>query len=226
MNKNIKIATLALTLLVGIGIGAVSANGLTTTIEAIKDARVRVLLNGNFLDLRNADGKVLSPIMYEGSTYLPVRTISESLEIAVNWDGEKRQVILGELLDYVPLTPELFSQLKTSNTSGLKYVEDPEMLFTPQKSYAYGTTSGSFSHAFKLDSNYSRFITDVFLDTDHTSEKEMVVEKAVAGEWIAIKSFTLQKTDVESIDIDVSGVEQIRVRGNNTHLKLGEPKFK
>lgn len=55
---------------------------------------IKVTLNGDRLDLRDANGKAVDPFIIDGTTYLPVRAVSESLGLDVGWDHNTKTVIL------------------------------------------------------------------------------------------------------------------------------------
>lgn len=51
---------------------------------------ISVRLNGQKLDLSGE----LEPFIINGTTFLPVRAISQALDLSVNWDGQTNEVIL------------------------------------------------------------------------------------------------------------------------------------
>lgn len=53
---------------------------------------IKVTLNGERLDLRDANGKAVDPFIIDGTTYLPVRAVAESLGLVVVWDGSSKTV--------------------------------------------------------------------------------------------------------------------------------------
>ena len=55
---------------------------------------IRVSLNGEVLDLRNAIGEPVEPFMFGGTNYLPVRALAEALGLNVAWDGAEVMVVL------------------------------------------------------------------------------------------------------------------------------------
>ena len=65
-------------------------------ITASLAADIKITLNGDSWQPKDADGSDLYPIIYNDRTYLPVRAVAEALGIKVNWDESTRTVILGE----------------------------------------------------------------------------------------------------------------------------------
>ena len=63
-------------------------------IEAEEDPTVSVTVDGEDVELKDANGSELDPVMIDGSTYLPVRAIAEALGLGVHWDRATREVQL------------------------------------------------------------------------------------------------------------------------------------
>lgn len=78
--------------LCSIALAAVLAAGSVAAFAEGED--VRVFLNGVELELRDANGNEVTPVIIDGTTYLPVRAISEALDLEVSWDEETRSVLL------------------------------------------------------------------------------------------------------------------------------------
>lgn len=55
---------------------------------------ISVTLDGKKLDLKDAKGNSVEPFMFEGTNYLPVRALAESLGLNVAWDGKTATVVL------------------------------------------------------------------------------------------------------------------------------------
>lgn len=65
-----------------------------STIQAVLSSDITVRLNGNVLALKDAAGNPVYPISYNGTTYLPVRAVAESLNLDVKWNGSTRTIDL------------------------------------------------------------------------------------------------------------------------------------
>lgn len=86
MKKSV-VAVLCLLMLV---VGVVASD----TVEAILRPDINISLNGQKLELKDAEGKAVYPLSYNGTTYLPVRAVGESLDLEVGWNNDTKTVIL------------------------------------------------------------------------------------------------------------------------------------
>ena len=76
---------------------AVSASASTGTINKdITYRDIKIMLNGEELVPKDANGDPTEPFIMDGSTYLPVRAIAGTLGLDVGWDGETSTVLLTE----------------------------------------------------------------------------------------------------------------------------------
>lgn len=58
---------------------------------------IKLVVNGKEVTPKDANGNVVEPFAYSGTTYLPVRAVGEALGKTVRWEGETKTVHLGEL---------------------------------------------------------------------------------------------------------------------------------
>ena len=93
INKKTALA-LAISFIIG-GSTFVGAETLMKNINAVQDASIKIKLNGEDFTPKEADGTINYPIIYQGRTYLPVRSIAEALKMQVDWDNQTRTVIIG-----------------------------------------------------------------------------------------------------------------------------------
>ena len=59
---------------------------------------VTIELNSVKYIFKDVNGQVVYPIVYNGSTYLPIRAISELMKEPVEWDGPSKTVFIGKTL--------------------------------------------------------------------------------------------------------------------------------
>ena len=86
---------IALALVCGMVIGANAADTLKE-ISAYLNYGITIKYNGEAQNLADASGNRVYPITYNGTTYLPIRAVSNMLGIGVDWDGATQTVLLGK----------------------------------------------------------------------------------------------------------------------------------
>ncbi len=64
------------------------------SISASAEADVKVEIDGKEINCVDVNGDPASPLLIEGTTYLPVRAVSESLGVSVEWDNDTRSVYI------------------------------------------------------------------------------------------------------------------------------------
>ena len=67
-----------------------------TEVQENNNPDIQIVINGEKITPKDVNGKIVNPFLLEGTTYLPVRAVSEALGQKVEWDGENRVVYIGE----------------------------------------------------------------------------------------------------------------------------------
>ena len=83
--------SLLLTLALVLGIGGTA---LADEVTGLEDETVSVTIDGEDVELTDADGESVAPVIIDGSTYLPIRAVAEALGLDVDWDRANREVQL------------------------------------------------------------------------------------------------------------------------------------
>lgn len=74
--------------------GAVFAKQASETISVIYD-NIKILIDGKEYQPTDANGNVVEPFIYNGTTYLPVRAIANAFDKEVDWEAQTSTVTLG-----------------------------------------------------------------------------------------------------------------------------------
>ncbi len=93
MKKTKWVGLISGVLIVGIAVGAVGA-GLISEIKAEVRRDFEILVDGEVKTFKNASGDRVYPILYEGTTYLPVRAIGELMDKKVYWFENEKKIEL------------------------------------------------------------------------------------------------------------------------------------
>ena len=65
-----------------------------SAIPVMAEDVVTVVLDGEVIDCKNAQGVEVPPILVNGTTYLPVRAIANALDLEVAWDDATKSVFI------------------------------------------------------------------------------------------------------------------------------------
>lgn len=90
-NRLIRTITCAMALSAALTVSAFAATNVTATLSP--DVTVRI--DGAVCNFYNAQGKEVHPILYNGTTYIPLRAVGELMGKNVNWDGATGTASLG-----------------------------------------------------------------------------------------------------------------------------------
>lgn len=71
---------------------AKASQGTETKSAAYRN--ISIVINGEKISPKDVAGNTVEPFIIDGTTYLPVRAISEALALYVQWDGNTNTVIL------------------------------------------------------------------------------------------------------------------------------------
>ena len=122
------VAVFTVSMLAGIG-----AAGLITKITAELREDFTIRVDGEKQIFRNADGERVYPILFEGTTYLPVRAIGELMDKTVYWDEGKKEIDLRTEETDKTTTVTDADVIYDSTDNGKTKPEKPEKETKPKK---------------------------------------------------------------------------------------------
>ena len=64
--------------------------------KVILNKSLPIKFNDNYVEFSNVKGDKVYPISHEGTTYLPIRSLSSLFNIPIEWDGVYNNIFLGE----------------------------------------------------------------------------------------------------------------------------------
>lgn len=94
MRKKLVVAVVLL-LLTSFSMG-VYADEALTYVQAIISDSVSLVFNGEEVTPVNVNGEEVPILLYEGSSYLPVRSVANLAGLNVGWDGETKSILLSQ----------------------------------------------------------------------------------------------------------------------------------
>lgn len=93
--KSFLVGVLAVVLVVALALPVLGASGTLQTWKDVLVGGINIVLKGETIQPKDANGNAVDPVIYNGTTYLPVRAIASALGLEVDWDGDTKTVYLG-----------------------------------------------------------------------------------------------------------------------------------
>ena len=201
-------------LIVGILIGAtitgsaVLATNTTTLYDVIVDG-VKIVLDGKEFICTDANGAVVHPMIYNGTTYIPVRAVSSAFGKAVYWDGEEQTVYLGNIngkLEHPTLRLEDIENIAERNA----FLDREKNIFDNYGNFydsyvcyenGLGSEFGNVCCETLLNKKYSTFKATLFIPEGSTWDGESSIK--IIGDGKLILEEVMSKIS-KPIDIEVS----------------------
>lgn len=186
------------------------AAGAIKTIQA-RIGGITIIVDGKKIQPTDANGNAVEPMIYNGTTYLPVRAVSSALGKEVYWDGQNWTVYLGKMdgkLDYPTVMLKDMTNIGDPMVSADKLVDN------------YGNSYGSamkFDFANKctseylLNMKYTRFKCTLYVPEGYTHEQTGVVTITADGKQIYSSPQIGKTTAPINVDVNVTGCNDFKL---------------
>lgn len=194
--------------LVVASITAFGAN--TTTLYNVIANGIKIVIDGRELNPTDANGNKVEPIIYNGTTYLPVRAIANAFGKAVNWDGSNYTVYLGK----VPNAPGYPSkELTEEDNIGDHWYKSDNLKDNYGNLYSRAVTTNADDRTFETlcAMKYSRLKGVIYVADGYSGdETSQIIIKA--DDRIIYKSAEISKISMPiEFDIDITGCNDLKI---------------
>lgn len=181
----------------------------TKTIQV--NSGVNIYMDDKKLTPKDTNGNPVEVFLYNGTTYLPVRAISEALDVPVQWDGSTQSVYLGKHtgdkpavwvsdLDYFTKDGNWYFGGTTKDNLGVEHAH----------SMKRGTLYFSNSITYKLNGKYS-YLTGLFYQQyNYRSSSGGTLTIYADGEAVWKASVSGGNDPVE-INVNMQGVKELEI---------------
>lgn len=200
----------------GVLIGALCTGGVVlakTSVETIEVNydNIKVYKDNVLCELKDSNGSVIEPFIYNGTTYMPVRGTANLADMQVTWDGNTKSVYLWENLVpdgtfFLEVCPPyeksydcktyLQSEGKSFSMAGMKYSNGLELSYT-----------GNYA-LFNLNSKYSTIECTV----GHTGDNQEPKSVAFIVDGKTVEEIKLEAEDMpKTVSIPVNYGLQLKI---------------
>lgn len=196
-----------------------------TAENSVKKDELRLYVDNMLVELRDANGNIVYPIIINGTTYVPVRGVSQLLNCQVRWDGETKTVLIYKNIvppDGVSLTGNMPYYGMNSTAY---YESGSHRLEIGDKKYTNALLMGINSYqVFNLSKKYNKLTCVIGAVRDFETAKTLtffVDEREVAN-------FTIEpNSPPQLISVDLFSGKMLKIAANATtdSLALGDIMF-
>lgn len=167
--------------------------------------------------------------IYDGTTYLPVRAVSEAVGKAVSWDGRTSSVFIGQHSSSEPAA--VLTELDYFNKDGMFIYKESikdNLGRTYNRGYLKGNSSQSFVE-YKLNGKFSRLTGAFFVKYDcRTFEAPGMLKIYGDGKLLYNSPEITGGVEPVPVDVDITGVLTLRIElsdGYNysSHFAFADP---
>ncbi len=192
--------------------GTVAVAASTSTLYDVITSGVRIVVDGKELHPTDVNGNTVEPMIYNGTTYLPVRAVAGALGKAVYWDGENFTVYLGDTngkLEYPSVYLKDMTNIAQHQISDTKYCTD-----NYDNQYGYALSENSWNdcmYEVLTNMKYSRFKGTLYVPKGMTRTSCGRLKIEVDGK---VKYTSEEITNISrpvDIDISVKGGNDIKI---------------
>jgi len=204
---------------VGLLIGATLSGGVAMAVntatwyDVVVDG-IKIVLDGKQLNPTDANGNSVEPIIYNGTTYLPVRALSNAFGKAVYWDGPNYTVYLGDMNGKL----EYPSQYLTENNIGAKFNKADQKKLTDNYENTYSNGLYFFGNGtaeYLVNMKYSKLKGTLYVPKGENSTLSGQM-KVIADNKVIYTSPIINKTSKPVyFDINIRGYNHIKLEFEN-----------
>ena len=171
---------------------------------------ISIFVDGNKISPKDGNGNAVDPFVVDGTTYLPVRAVSEALGKTVTWEGSTATVYIGQK----PGAEVLLNDCAYGSTQ-FKFVSGGEYMLMTGKKYFNGfrIPDVKLSALFSLNGQYTQL--NGIIGAADGSPFWQNVDVSILGDGKLLKSFTVTAEDLpKDFTVDVSGVLQLKIESD------------
>lgn len=146
MKKKIVAVLSCVAVLVGV-VTFAFAYGEYGVVQAELAPHFKILMDGTEITYTDITGKTVTPIVVEGTTYLPLRGVCESVGKDVDWDENTKTITITTPRS-IPVHPSVLKIEPLEDT----YISDSEIYYKVEKQSEYKATISAIKNGIKYTS--------------------------------------------------------------------------
>lgn len=187
---------------------AIAAN--TTTLYDVITSGIKIVVDGKELHPTDTQGNTIEPMIYNGTTYLPVRAVANALGKAVYWDGPNYTVYLGDMnggLEYP--TVKIEDMVSVGDTPR----ESDELVDNYGNRYNHAICNMYYHNMeFLCNMKYSRFKGTLYIPEGETDYRTVYLSIIADGKTIYTSPEMSKTSSPVNIDVNITGYNDVQIK--------------
>ena len=197
---------------------AIAAN--TTTLYDVMTNGIKIFVDGQKINPKDAQGNSVQPFIYNGTTYLPVRAVADALGKAVYWDGPNYTVYLGKApytLEYPTVQLEDMTSIASTPVVSDKLTDNYGNTYSRAIHNAYNR----IDFEYLLNMKYSRFKGILYIPEGETAEDSIYLSIIADGKTIYTSPEMTKTSAPVDIDVNVTGYNNVKISFSDSRHSTG-----
>ena len=188
----------------------------TTTLYNVIANGIKIIIDGKQLNPTDANGNKVEPIIYNGTTYLPVRAVANALGKPVYWDGPNYTVYLGNMDGGLKYPTLMLKNSRDIGTGGIEELDGETLIDNYGNTYGNGlwicgSQFGERNIEVLLDRKYSQFKATLYVSQYYVIDRPVSISIEADGyEIYSSPQFTKTSRPVD-VDIDITGYNDFKI---------------
>lgn len=211
MKKMLKVLVVGATICASMAVGAIAASK-QEEIKAYMDYGITIKLDGQVKTLTNGNGERQYPIRYKGTTYVPLRAVSQLVGLPVNWDGATETVLLGDNNPNLKLNLVEYAASKATGANWIINSQDELKIKGESANETYNSGIACTLYGWIYDKDRMTFSTcakDTLTFTVWTDGTKPVTVCVYDQNNNVIDKFALKSNEITERTISIKGIEKI-----------------
>ncbi|RED63555.1 hypothetical protein [Cohnella phaseoli] len=219
--KKSTLVALFIVALLSSSIGSAYAAVNLEPIKAFFNRSATFVLNGEAWQPKDANGKPMSAIYYNGVNYLPVRAVAEALKVPVKFDAATQKIYIG---DQPGAQTPIFAMPMEIDNIYVVATRDPGETRVNEKQYKQVLKIDQYGDIiFTLDRKYKRLVLDAAIVSPGEHDVEFTLYNA--GDEAGNTALTALETHTASLEdsatrmeFNIAGLDKIKIHVQSHNL--------
>ena len=179
---------------------------------------VNLYLDDNKFVPKDASGNQVEVFVYNGTTYLPARAISEAIGKPIQWDGATQSVYIGSHSSETPAA--MLSDLKPFTGSTFSAREIAIDNLSIERSQCHEISVALSRRVYKINAQYSALHGTLFQSYERRNSTQTATFEVYGdGRLLYSATMTGGKEPID-FNIDITGVLELKIVTDSTYFNV------